>query len=124
MIRFLRNLKTLIRTLNGVCLISFDEDLVSKFLFNNINFIADSVLKLTSFKDHAEMQIGEYDGTIRLLKQPKLHGLISSPLSEFDVYALRLKSKTGILVEKIHLEPEEDRSAQDENLQQKGTKKH
>jgi hypothetical protein len=62
------------------------------------------------------MQIGEYDGTIKLVKQPRIHGLISS-LSDFDIYALKLKGKTGIIVEKIHLEPGEDRAGQDENLQ-------
>lgn len=61
------------------------------------------------------MKIGEYDGTLTLLKQPKIHGLIST-ISEFDIYALRLKAKSSIIVEKIHLEPEEDRSKQDENL--------
>lgn len=69
------------------------------------------------------MKIGEYDGTIKLLKQPKIHGLISN-LAEFDIYALRLKGKYGIIVEKIHLEPEEDRAGQDENLMQKGTKEN
>ena len=61
------------------------------------------------------MKIGDYDGTIKLIKQVRLHGLISQ-LSEFDIYAIRLKRKTGIVVEKIHLEPEEDRAGQDENL--------
>ena len=119
-IRFLRSLKSLVRSLNGVCLISVDENLLDKHVKNHLDFLADSVLKLTSFKDHQEMKIGDYDGTIKLLKQPKLHGLICS-LSDFDIYALRLKGKTGIIVEKIHLEPEDDRAGQDENLQQKGT---
>ena len=56
------------------------------------------------------MQIGNYDGTIKLLKQPKLHGLICT-LSEFDIYALKLKGKIRIIVEKIHLEPEESRAS-------------
>jgi len=55
------------------------------------------------------MKIGDYDGTIKLLKQPRIHGLISNS-SEFDIYAIRLKGKTGIVVEKIHLEPEDDRA--------------
>ena len=55
------------------------------------------------------MKIGDYDGTLKLLKQPKINGFYST-LSDFDVYALRLKGKTGIIVERIHLEPEEDRS--------------
>ena len=33
-----------------------------------------------------------------------------------DIYALRLKLKQTIVLEKIHLEPEDDRTAQDENL--------
>jgi hypothetical protein len=32
-------------------------------------------------------------------------------MSVSDVYALRLKSKQAITLEKIHLEPEEDRAA-------------
>lgn len=110
LIRFLRHLKALVRSLNGVCLISLDEDLMSKSMVGHIVYLADTVLKLTSFKDHQEMKIGDYDGTVKILKQPKLHGLISH-MSEFDIYALRLKAgKTGIAVEKIHLDPEEDRS--------------
>jgi hypothetical protein len=44
-------------------------------------------------------------------------------MSEFDIYALKLKGKAAIILEKIHLEPEEDRTAQDENLQHKASKK-
>ena len=56
-------------------------------------------MKLTSFKEHSELKIGEYDGTVKLLKQPRLNGLISY-LSPFDIYALKLaKGKTGIAIE-------------------------
>ncbi len=54
MIRFIRNLKALVRSLNGVCLISVDEDLLPKILVNHLVFLADSVLKLTSFKGKTE----------------------------------------------------------------------
>ena len=54
------------------------------------------------------------------MKQPRIHGLICPPLSEFDIYALKLKGKHNIAIEKIHLEPEQDRTGQDENLEQKG----
>ncbi len=67
------------------------------------------MLQITSFKDHLEKKIGDYDGTIRLLKMTKLHS-ICGHLPEFDVYALKLKGKSGIVVEKIHLDPEEDRA--------------
>ena len=40
-------------------------------------------------------------------------------LSNFDIYALKLKGKHSIVLEEIHLEPEDDRTAQDENLQHK-----
>ena len=114
-IKFLRNFKALLRSINGVCLISVDEDLLPKSFFPHLTFFGDLVMKLTSFKDHQELKIGDYDGTLKLLKQPRLHGLLSG-LSDFDIYALRLKGKTGIIIEKIHLEPEEDRAGQDENL--------
>lgn len=115
-VKFLRNFKALLRSLNGVCLLSVDEDLLPKALIPHLTFTSDLALKLTSFKDHQELTIGDYDGTLKLLKQPRLHGLLSG-LSDFDIYALRLKGKTGMVVERIHLEPEEDRAGQDENLQ-------
>ena len=52
----------------------------------------------------------------------KIHSIFGH-LPEFDVYALKLKGKTGILVEKIHLDPEEDRAGQDKKLQQSRLKK-
>ena len=67
-IRFLMNLKSLIRTTNCVFMIQVDEDLISRYLFNNLFFMSDLVLKITSFKDNIEMKIGDYDGTIRILK--------------------------------------------------------
>lgn len=104
-----------------VCVISVDPELLSQRIQANLQNLADVVLKLTSFMEHTELKIGEYDGTIQLLKQPRLHGLICPPLSPFDIYALKLqKGKTGILIENIHLEPESDRAGQDENLEQKG----
>ena len=115
-VKFLRNFKALLRSLNGVCLLSVDEDLLPKALIPHLTFTADLALKLTSFKDHQELTLGDYDGTLKLVKQPRLHGLLSG-LSDFDIYALRLKGKTGMVVERIHLEPEEDRAGQDENLQ-------
>jgi hypothetical protein len=50
MIRFLRSLKALVRSLNGVCVVSVDEDLLPKSLVQNLIFLSDSVYKLTSFK--------------------------------------------------------------------------
>lgn len=67
------------------------------------------VLQITSFKDNIEMNIGEYDGTLRLLKMTRVHS-ICGHLPDFDIYALKLKGKSGIMVEKIHLEPEDDRA--------------
>ena len=68
MIRFLKNLKALVRASNAVCIISVDQDLVSPKIFQNLEHLGDIVFKLTSFKEHAELKIGEYDGTIKLLK--------------------------------------------------------
>jgi hypothetical protein len=113
-------LKALVRQSNAVCLISCDKNLIDQVISNNLEHIGDTVLKLTSFKEHTELKIGEYDGTLQILKQPRIHGIIGD-LSKFDIYALKLlKHKSGIVVETIHLEPEEDRAGQDENLEQKG----
>jgi hypothetical protein len=40
----------MIRAANAVCLISVDEDLLPKSVFNHLVYLADCVLKLTSFK--------------------------------------------------------------------------
>ena len=68
MIRFIRNLKSLVRASNVTCLISVDQELLSDKIRNNLTYWADSVLKLTSFKEHQELKIGEYDGTVKLVK--------------------------------------------------------
>ena len=63
------------------------------------------------------MRIADYDGTLRLVKMPLVHGLLANGSSiDSDIYALKLRQKSGIIIEKIHLEPEEDRADQDENL--------
>jgi hypothetical protein len=49
-VRFIRNLKSMVKASNAVCLISVDETLISKFIINNITYMADLVLKITSFK--------------------------------------------------------------------------
>lgn len=76
-------------------MISCEKKLLDPIIANHLEFNADSVWSLTSFKDHTEMKIGDYDGTFRLLKQYNLHSLCGF-LSDFDVYALKLKGKSGI----------------------------
>mmetsp|Transcript_88179 Transcript_88179/g.121675 ORF Transcript_88179/g.121675 Transcript_88179/m.121675 type:complete len:123 (-) Transcript_88179:51-419(-) len=120
MVRFLRNFKAMVRASNAVCMISVDPKLLSKHLEANLIALSDTVLSLTSFKDNPEMKIGDYDGTLKIVKQARLHSLVNSYTTEFDIYALKLKGKSGIIVEKIHLNPEDDRAEQDENLMQKG----
>ena len=90
--------------------LSVDQNLISQALSNKIEYLADAALKLTSFKEHIELKIGEYDGTIQLVKQPRINGLICAPLAAHDLYALKLKGKSNIVVETIHLEPEQDRT--------------
>jgi len=115
LIRFIKNLKSLVRASNCTCLVSVDPNLLpltqgQPRVQANLENLADLVLQLTSFKEQAELKIGDYDGTIKLVKQVRLHGLLSG-LAPFDIYALKLlKGKTGIVVETIHLEPESDRA--------------
>ena len=91
-------------------MISVEESLLSTHLMNNLKYLADQVLQVTSFKDHSEMRIGDYDGTLRILKHVRLHGLICPPIVPTDIFALKLSSKQGLVIERIHLEPEEDRA--------------
>ena len=56
------------------------------------------------------MKIGEYDGTLKILKYARVHAFVPSPFPETDIFALRLTSKNGLVIERIHLDPEEDRA--------------
>jgi archaellum biogenesis ATPase FlaH len=67
-VKFVRNLKALMHSVNGVCLITVDEDLLPKTFVPHLTLHADLILKLTSFLDHQELRIGDYDGTLKLLK--------------------------------------------------------
>ena len=67
-VRFLKCLRTLIRSTNCVCMISVEEQLLPPTVKNHLVALADSVVSITSFKDHTEMKIGDYDGTLKLLK--------------------------------------------------------
>mmetsp|Transcript_18639 Transcript_18639/g.25145 ORF Transcript_18639/g.25145 Transcript_18639/m.25145 type:complete len:118 (+) Transcript_18639:2089-2442(+) len=110
----------MVRATNCVCLISVQESLLGEHLVSNLKYLADQVLQVSSFKDNAEMRIGDYDGTLRMLKQVRINGLICPPIPETDTFAIKLSLKQGLIIERIHLEPEEDRADQDENLNQKG----
>jgi hypothetical protein len=50
LIRFMRNFKAMIRATNAVCVISVDEELMSKWMVNNLIYLSDAVYKITSFK--------------------------------------------------------------------------
>ena len=68
MIRFLKNLKVLARASNMTVVVSVDSNLIDTSIKNTLDYLSDVVLQLTSFKEHSELKIGEYDGTISLLK--------------------------------------------------------
>ena len=73
--RFLKSLKTLVRATNCTCLLTCDEQLMSPEQSKFLQYFADAVWSITSFKDHTSMRIGEYDGTLKLVKSYSLHSL-------------------------------------------------
>lgn len=48
---FFKGLKSLLRSSNAVCLATVDQELISPAFFNSLFAQADSVLKVTSFKE-------------------------------------------------------------------------
>lgn len=64
LMRFVKNLKALVRASNMTVLISVDSNLLDERVQHSLEHLSDTVIKLTSFKEHSELQIGEYDGTI------------------------------------------------------------
>ena len=77
LIRFLKNLKALVRSCNCTCLISVDSGLLpicsdgSSLIQANLQAISDITLHLTSFLDHPELAFSStspYAGTLHLTK--------------------------------------------------------
>ena len=98
-------------------MLSCDVQLLPEHTQEALFSTADYVLSVTSFKENVELQVGDYEGTLRILKVPRLH-IIAGWQLEFEVWGFRIsKGRSGMQIEQIHLEPEEDRTKQDENLE-------
>ena len=75
-IKFLKSLRTLVRTMNAVFTLTIDRsNFESDKLLNYFLKYSDQVISMKSFADSPDKFL-DYQGTIQLLKQPTLNGLI------------------------------------------------
>ncbi|ETM55093.1 hypothetical protein L914_01661 [Phytophthora nicotianae] len=113
---FFRRLRALLsRSTGAVCLALLGSDAVSAFpaaFINELRHLSDSVLTLSSFagtRDLLPDELQEFQGSLTLLKLPRVHALACHAPSNtrFGVKRERRKLK----VEKFHLPPEGSRSS-------------
>jgi len=105
-IKFLRNLRALVNTMNGVFTLTIDrKSLKSNSLLNYFIKYSDLVIDLKSFSD-SEDKFLDYQGSLRILKQPAINGLVGHQ-AEQDIYVFK-SDKKKFIIETIHMDPEED----------------
>jgi len=120
-IKFLRNLRVLVNTMNCVFTITIDIDsLKSNSLLNYFIKYSDLVLDIKSFSDTKDKFL-DYQGSIRILKQPAMNGLIGHQ-AEQDIYVFK-SDKKNFLIETIHMDPEDESNDVDGEKKSKETKK-
>ena len=117
-IKFLRNLRTLVKTMNWVFTMTIDKNVLkSQAILNYFIKMSDLVFEIKSFSD-SEYKFLDYQGTIQILKQPAINGLIGHK-SSHDIYVFK-SDRRKFLIETVHLQPEEESSTNNsENLNTK-----
>lgn len=105
-VKFLRNLRALSTTMNAVFTITIDkQSLSNNSILNYLIKYSDLVLDVKSFSD-SEDSFLDYQGSIRILKQPSINGLIGHKADQ-DIYVFK-SDKRHFKIETIHMDPEED----------------
>ncbi|CAI2370676.1 unnamed protein product [Moneuplotes crassus] len=122
-IKFLRSLRTLANTMNSVITITIDkESLKSNALLSYFIKFSDLVLDLKSFSDSQD-EFLDYQGSIRILKQPAINGLVGHKADQ-DIYVFK-SDKKNFKIETIHMDPEvdtkKDNTTKEEDGQSSGT---
>lgn len=105
-VKFLRNLRTLVKTMNCVFTITIDRDsLKSNAMLNYFIKYSDLVLDMKSFSDSKDKFL-DYQGSIQILKEPTINGLIGNK-SDHDIYVFK-SDKKRFKIEVIHMDPDDD----------------
>jgi elongator complex protein 4 len=112
--QFFHSLKTLLRSLNAVCMITCPTYLLNPALKVMIQNISDMVLECRSFAETGD-SYGEYSGLLRVIKLPRL--LTIQPIDlDANCFGIRL-DRRFISVEKLSVPPEESIAATKESIE-------
>jgi hypothetical protein len=107
-VKFLKDLKHLVSTMNCVFTITIDRtSLESNAILNYMIKFSDLVLELKSFSDSPDSFI-DYQGFIKLLKQPCTNGLVGQNNKEDTNIFVFKSDKKSFKVETIHMDIEAD----------------
>ena len=109
--QLLHSLKTLLRSMNVVCLVTCPTELLPEQLTAMLRQTADIVMKCSTMDVEA---ISDFTGRLELLKPPRFHSLHSLDLDTLS-YGLKLQG-SGITVEKLHLPPAPEMAPNPANL--------
>ncbi|KAG2374600.1 hypothetical protein C9374_010619 [Naegleria lovaniensis] len=117
MLKFLSQLKALLRSSLSVCVCTIPKasiNSVSPSLLNELEQLSDLSLSIDSFTgaglDVSEWEFKEYSGLFYIKKLFKMNSLTYNFTPETLNYAFKLK-KRKMYIEKLHLPPEETREA-------------
>lgn len=107
-VKFLKDLKYLVSTMNCVFTITIDRSVLdSDAMLNYFIKFSDLVLEMKSFTDSPDKFL-DYQGSIKLLKQPSINGLIGQN-NKVDTNIFVFKSdKKAFKIDTIHMDPEDD----------------
>mmetsp|Transcript_11103 Transcript_11103/g.41457 ORF Transcript_11103/g.41457 Transcript_11103/m.41457 type:complete len:555 (-) Transcript_11103:222-1886(-) len=119
LIQFLHRLKYQLRNSAAVCFVTLPATGISKRLEQAIYSLADLVMDMFSFTGSnmdvsQSYELVDYTGMLNIRKIPHFNTLSAHFSPDVLTYVYKLK-KRKLLVEKLHLPPEETRAASDPN---------
>lgn len=114
LVQFVHALRSLLRRTLSVCLVTLPVSALLPQTVNKILHASDTVLEMRSFVgsriDVSDYEFREYSGLFELKKLPRMNSLVFNFNPQSLQYAFKMKRRK-MIVEKLHLPPEETRQA-------------
>lgn len=101
-------LKNVVRSINGVLVMTLNKDFLNEEIFKLIFYFSDYVFSLKSFIVDPQ-KLEDYDGLFYINKLPRICNMKTSSELETDTYGI-IVEKRKIIIEKIDIGAEIDRN--------------
>ncbi|KAK7601061.1 hypothetical protein V9T40_008502 [Parthenolecanium corni] len=103
-VKFLINLRILIRNSCVTCLITVPTGLFQEFMLHRCEHFCDTVIEMKSFLYDANLAYSDYEGLLILKKLPVINAWCPT-IPDSNDWAFKLKKKRFI-IERLHISPE------------------